>query len=295
MINYLIVVLMFYFLYARVIERRSLISRIIQDSLNFFEVADYKITDHNNDRINTETELKKISNCDTYVINKGSDRVIIYLHGGAYLYNLQKPQLMMAENIATSTNSTIYIPLSPLVPNNYKYCYQSLTKVYKDICNLHLKKNIILMGDSAGGGLCLGLSSVIKENKLRKPHHLILISPWIDLELNNEEITEKLEKQDKILKKDKLQKIARIFSENEDNKLLSPLKSNLEYLAPVSIITGTYDILYPDTKLLYNKLLETDNKCNYNVYDKMLHDFIIFPLPESKNAINKITDIINNS
>lgn len=41
--------------------------------------------------------------------------------------------------------------------------------------------NIILMGDSAGGGMCLSLLVVIREMGLPMPAAASLMSPWVDL------------------------------------------------------------------------------------------------------------------
>lgn len=41
--------------------------------------------------------------------------------------------------------------------------------------------DIILMGDSAGGGMCLSLLILIREMGLPMPCAAILMSPWVDL------------------------------------------------------------------------------------------------------------------
>lgn len=40
---------------------------------------------------------------------------------------------------------------------------------------------IVLAGDSAGGGLCLSLLTVLRDMGLPQPAGAVLISPWVDL------------------------------------------------------------------------------------------------------------------
>jgi len=43
-------------------------------------------------------------------------------------------------------------------------------------------KRIVLMGDSAGGGLSLALAQALGPGRLAAtPGHIVLLSPWLDL------------------------------------------------------------------------------------------------------------------
>lgn len=44
------------------------------------------------------------------------------------------------------------------------------------------------MGDSAGGGLSLAMCQYAGEKNIEQPHKLILISPWLDISLENEKL-----------------------------------------------------------------------------------------------------------
>lgn len=44
------------------------------------------------------------------------------------------------------------------------------------------------MGDSAGGGLSLAVAEYFRMEGIRLPDELVLISPWVDTVMENEEI-----------------------------------------------------------------------------------------------------------
>ena len=92
--------------------------------------------------------------------------------------------------------------------------------LYKDIIKEIKPENIIMMGDSAGGGLALALEEKLGEKEIEVPEKLILISPWIDTRMTNPKI-EEVQEYDKDLSKEKL-KLAGIAyaGEKENNSYL---------------------------------------------------------------------------
>lgn len=73
---------------------------------------------------------------------------------------------------------------------------------------------------------------------------------------------------------------------------VSPLYCDYSKLGEVTIITGTHDILYPDTKLLDEKLTSENIKHNYWVYKYQTHVFAVYPMPERTIVLNRIKEII---
>jgi len=183
----------------------------------------------------------------------------------------------------------------PLAPEaNYREAYEKVLALYEELTATVSAENLILMGDSAGGGFCLGLAMLIKEKGLPQPRELILLSPWLDITMTNPLITKELEKKDKLLSTDFLIKAGKLWVGEDDpiSYLVSPINGNLEDLPPITVFTGTYDLLFPDVQKLHEKLKTLSNQHVLRVYDKMLHDFVIFPIPEAKQAIEEICERI---
>ena len=104
--------------------------------------------------------------------------------------------------------------------------------LYKEILEEVESNDLILMGDSAGGGLSLALAEEMAEENYELPEKTILISPWLDVSLENTQIKE-VQKLDKELNKDTL-KLAGIAyaggEENLQNFLVSPIQGDISKL-----------------------------------------------------------------
>lgn len=218
------------------------------------------------------------------------EKVIIYLHGGAYINQPMRQHWKFVDNIFNKTNVSVIFPLYPKAPEyNYKDCFDYLFKLYKDVMKEDYKE-IIIMGDSAGGGLALAFSQYLKQKKQMLPSKIILLSPWLDVSMSNSKI-DKYENVDPMLSKAGLLEVGKIWSNGESltNYLVSPIYGDFTDLDNITVFVGTHEILLPDNRLLKEK----HKHIHYHEYKHMNHVFPLYPIPEAKDAINKIIKIIN--
>ncbi|CAG8763784.1 15096_t:CDS:2, partial [Acaulospora morrowiae] len=118
------------------------------------------------------------------------DRVILYVHGGAYFMGSAAQQRFMIQKVAKAGAARVFgfdyrlAPQSPfpaaLVDTlaAYLYLIQPPSDAGFDPIN---PKNIIIMGDSAGGGLALSTLLVLRDVGLPQPVGAACWSPWVDL------------------------------------------------------------------------------------------------------------------
>ena len=158
--------------------------------------------------------------------------------------------------LANDTGAIIIMPDYPLAPkHNYEDVFEMVVPLYQEIVKKIDVENLIMMGDSAGGGLSLALEEKIaEEGLLEMPSKTILISPWLDVRLENPEI-DKYQDKDKELNKETLKLAGIAYSKGNlsDNYLVNPIEGDLSKLKNVNILIGTNDILNPDVKLLKEK------------------------------------------
>lgn len=187
-----------------------------------------------------------------------TDITILYFHGGSYVAEATKDHWDFLEKIVNDTGATIIMPDYPLTPKyNYKDVFQMIEPLYKEMIEKIDASNLIIMGDSAGGGLALALEEKAGSKNLPMPKKTILISPWLDVRLNNPQIDE-VQKRDKQLNKEAL-KLAGIAYAGEDgisSYLVNPIEGDISKLKNVTILIGTNDILNPDVHLLKEKAKE---------------------------------------
>lgn len=212
-----------------------------------------------------------------------SKKVILYFHGGAYVAEATTLHWDFLEKLANDTKSTIVMPDYPLTPKyTYKDVFNMVEPLYKEIISKVDVKNLVMMGDSAGGGITLALAEKISQNNIQLPSKTILISPWLNVTLTNEKIKE-VQKNDKDLNKEKLLIAGISYARDEEGMksyLVKPINGPLSKLKNVIIYTGTYDILNPDTHLLQEKAKKEGIDIQIKEYEQAPHIWII-------NNINK--------
>ena len=245
-----------------------------------------------------QIDTSKINGRKVFTISstaKKSGKYILYLHGGAYINNIFAAHWDFAVQLIRETGCTIIIPDYPLAPSStFADAYSMLDKLYKTLLLEIDSKNIIFMGDSAGGGLVLAFAEKNSTEEMPQPEQIILISPWLDISMTNPEIKE-IQKKDPILNTETLVLAGESWAGNSDTKnyLASPIYGDLHGLPMISIFTGTHDILFADCKKLKNLMELQSLPINYYEYPKMFHVWVLFPfLKESKLATKQIIDLV---
>lgn len=240
---------------------------------------------------------------DYYIVNKQENEknIVIYMHGGCYVNQPVYFHWKFIEQVAINTGYTIYVPIYPKAPNcTYVECYQKVLKLYLEIVNNEeeVDKNVAFMGDSAGGGFILAFAQYLRNSGIRKnANNIIMISPWLDMALENPDIKE-LEKVDPSIAIYGIGEMAKTWAGGStfDNYMLSPLKGTFEKLGKMTIFIGTHEVLLPDARELKDKLTDLGLDFNYYEYPYMNHVFPLFPIiPEAKKAKKTIYKILNDS
>ena len=246
-------------------------------------------------------DRKEYSNRKVFIITPKnvpkSEITILYFHGGSYMAEINDEHWAFLERVINDTGATVILPDYPLSPKyNYKDVFNMVEPLYKEIINKVSPENLIVMGDSAGGGLSLALVEKISlDGASYIPSKTILISPWLDVRLNNPKIDD-IQKKDKKLNKDalKLAGIAYANPDGIDSYLVNSIDGNLENLKNVSIFTGTYDILNPDVHVLDEKAKKQGTKIDIREYDKASHIWILSKSNSEKDLKeNAYKDLIN--
>lgn len=229
-------------------------------------------------------------------VEKKSDSLIIYLHGGSYVEKMLPLHWLMLDKIAAKVDSTFIIPDYPLAPySDFRDCYRKMLSFYKKVLEYYPDRQIILMGDSAGAGLAVGLSMYFHKKGLRVPDKLILLSPWLDLTMSNPDM-EAYRKRDVSLRFDDLCVCGQYWANGGDLRdyRISPMYGDVSCLKNVNIFVGTAEMFYPDIMLFKKKL--DDNKVSNKVViaKDMPHVYPAYPTPEADEAIGKMCRMIRS-
>jgi len=128
----------------------------------------------------------------------------------------------------------------------------------------------VIAGDSAGGGLALATLQALKAKKTVLPSCTILISPWVDLSLNDLFDTDR----DIMLSPAWLASAADAYGgEDPARPACSPLNGDLTGLPPVLIQAGSDEILLNDSHRLCSALNDAGTPARLQVHPQRWHDF----------------------
>ena len=243
---------------------------------------------------------KKFMKRDIFVISPKEEKqniVILYLHGGSYVGELEKYHWHFFKDLIKDTRATIIVPDYPLAPEHtYLEVFEIMEPLYKEIIQkLDGNTQFILMGDSAGAGLALALYQRNGKLNHRLPDKTILISPWLDVRMDNPEI-DKIE--DPVLKKPLLKLSGQKYAGKNGMKsyLVNPVLGPTDKLKNIFIFSGTLDMLNPDAKKF---ALKNKGKIQFIEYENAIHNFVLMRhkkrVIHAKDGYNRVVEIIRKN
>ena len=208
---------------------------------------------------------------------------VVYVHGGGWVNQIVVQHWQLAAQIAAEAGTRVAVPIYPLVP------FGTADQVVPAVANLVRTStarygSTCLAGDSAGGQIALSAAILLRDDQHTVPR-TVLISPALDLSLSNPEI-DLVQPSDPWLGRDG----TRVFIEHWRGTLgindprVSPLAADLDGLGPLTVFSGTRDILNPDTRLLVDKAITAGLDVEYHEGQGLVHVYPLTPTPEGRAA-----------
>ena len=219
---------------------------------------------------------------------------VIYLHGGAYAWGVTPSHWQFIVEMVRATGCVVHVPLYPRAPaHDFTQAYGFVQAVHSKILEQDPQATLLLMGDSAGGGLALGFSEVLAEQGGPMPAALVLMSPWLDIDLRDPSIPE-FEKRDPWLSSSRLRAVGELWAgkASRDDFRLSPLYGPLDQLPPVHLFIGDRDLFWPDAMSLNVKLKAAGRVCHLHAEKGMCHVWPLLGISEAEPAIRNIHQIV---
>ncbi len=220
--------------------------------------------------------------------------VILYLHGGGYTAGSIKYANGFAGILAAQTGVRVFCAAYRLAPEfPYPAAVEDALTAYRYIMETgYAPEDIILCGESAGGGLVWALCLKLKSLQLPLPAAVISISPWTDLTFSGPSHQFNAEK-DPTLSKEMLEYYANVYAgDNTDDPFVSPIFGNLANMPDSLIFAGGDEILLDDAIMLESRLFALGNDCLLHIEPGMWHVYILYGIPEAVPAMNKIKEFV---
>lgn len=226
-------------------------------------------------------------------------RVMLYLHGGGYTLGSPQTHRTLASHLAKAARCSVLLPDYRLAPEHpYPAALDDAVLAYRALLDHFKPAQIILAGDSAGGGLALCTALALREAGLPRPSSLVLISPWTDLSLSGPTISSNADI-DPLLTRGWLQRAADAYRGDlpAQDARVSPLNAVLDGLPPILIQVGSQEILLSDSQRLAERSRALGLDVRLQVEDGLWHDFQMHAgvLKAADAAIERIAAFVNQT
>ncbi len=224
----------------------------------------------------------------------GAKRTILYLHGGAFVLRLPNSHSSMVAQICAACDANAFLPWYRLAPEDpFPAAPEDCLLAYRYLLESgHKAKDIVVMGDSAGGNLALSLIHLIKRNNLEMPGAAVMLSPVIDFAQIS--ATWRLNtKSDPIYPLNAVVNPARHYLQGSSpiDPIASPVYGNYAGFPPLLFVVGSIEVLVDDSVGAVKKAIEHGVRANVHIWRGLPHVFMLKPfIPETNLAIDKIVD-----
>jgi epsilon-lactone hydrolase len=217
---------------------------------------------------------------------------LLYLHGGGYVIGSARTGAGLAAGLARRAGAVAYSLDYRLAPEHPfpaalvdgLAAYRALLDDGRDAAQL------VVAGDSAGGGLALAVLVAAREEGLPQPAAVVVMSPWVDLTLAGASLHGK-EADDPIFDAVDVAELASLYLGGHDaaDLRVSPLLADLTGLPPLLVQVGTNEVLVDDATRLAARAATAHLDVTLEVVGRAPHVFQHFvgQLDEADRALDR--------
>jgi monoterpene epsilon-lactone hydrolase len=230
---------------------------------------------------------------------ENSNRLVLYVHGGAYVYGNGDAGIFEAILIADRVGIPVLSVDYRMPPDHpFPAAVDDIVSVYKQLLESRSPQTIIFGGTSAGGGLALAALHQLRTLELPFPGAIYAGTPWADLTKTGDTLYTN-ETLDRILVTydGRLSAAAELYAGEADlkNPLISPVYGDFVGFPPTMLTTGTRDLFLSDVARTHRKLRQSGAIADLHVYEGMSHaGYLVSPeTPESKNMYEELRYFIS--
>ncbi len=211
---------------------------------------------------------------------------VMFLHGGGYINEIVPAHWRFVGQMTRKAGVVCVVPIYPLAPRaTAKDVVPATAELLRMLLEDAGPAKVTVVGNSAGAGLALAACQWLRDHGHRQPNRLVLISPAADASISRPEQVE-------IAARDPIQDIpgiveaGRLYAGELDvgHPFVSPLNGGFRSLAPMTIFSGTRDLLYPDSVDLAERARAVGVPVELQLLRDQPHNYALMPTPEGRQA-----------
>jgi epsilon-lactone hydrolase len=224
------------------------------------------------------------------------DKVVLFLHGGGYnRAALGSFRAMPLPLLKATGYKALLVDYRGLPGSIYPDGLNDAVTAYQWLLDQGYKSSdIVLFGESAGGGLVLATALKLKEKGTPLPGAIISLSPFADLTITQKSVDLA---SDFMLSKESIKMAAKLYAGNEDpkNPLVSPFYGDYTGFPPLLIQAGEKEVFRDDAKGIADKAKKAGVDVSVKIFEGVGHVFQILGefSPEGKQAYAEMAEFLN--
>lgn len=228
-----------------------------------------------------------------------SHRVVLYVHGGAFVVCSPATHRGLARGVAHSGHARSFVPEYRLAPEHpFPAALHDVLSSYRWLVGDGGIEpgNIVVAGDSAGGGLGLSMMVALRDAGEPLPAGYVGISPWTDLAITGPSMVANggRDAMFGVVDAGTPGLLASLYYGDVDplDPLVSPLYADLTGLPPMLVHVGGNEILLDDARRLVDRARAAGVEASLGAFGGMWHVFQAFPVPEARRSLREIGGFI---
>lgn len=239
----------------------------------------------------------RVDTFDVVPRNLSSDKVVLYLHGGGFVFGSPKVYAALAGQLAQRLGARVVLPRYRLAPEHiFPAASDDVRAAWDGLLRSGIAPDrIVIGGDSAGGALTLSLLDRLAQEQGPMPAAAFCFSPLTDLTFSGESFR-KNAKVEAVLPAERAHSMAEMYLQNGNPKdpQVSPIFGHFNGIAPVWITVGDTEILYDDARRMVQVLSESGVDVTFVEQQDLPHVWPLFHdiLPEARQTLNDLADWI---
>lgn len=223
--------------------------------------------------------------------------VILYFHGGGYNSGSLASHRSLVATLAHAAGTRLLHIAYRLAPEHpFPAAVEDAIASYRWLIAQGVHPDqIVVAGDSAGGGLALALLVSLRDSGDPLPAGAVCLSPWLDLTCSGASWQSNAKK-DLMLDPGSIRASAQLYLAGADPRhpLASPLFADLHHLPPILIQVGSHELLLSEAQSFTERARATGVNVTLEIWEGMQHEwqFATHYLPESRKAVQQIGQFI---
>ena len=224
------------------------------------------------------------------------DQVLLYLHGGGFVFKLTSPHLKMGAYLARKSGlRTLMVDYRTAPKNPFPAALDDCISVYQWLIEQGISaQDIVVAGDSAGGNLTLTMIMKLRDNGDPMPAAAVCISPVTDLTPKEDP---RKDFRDPLLPRKAVQFYSQAYIGNGDayHPLISPVFGDMKNFPPLLIHVGENEILLNDAEKISGLARDADVDVRLEIYPRMWHVWQLnLSLPQAIQSLDDIARFFRN-